>query len=137
MHKSKSHREGGTVQSFFICAAIAVLLIILLSVPASAIALSLKNPSEAIEIISLAVLVLSAAVSGFLNARLFPEQKAVFGASVALFITLLMLLTCVIACNGKVSGSAFMNYGCYFGISTLFSYLGRTGKRRRKTNHRR
>ena len=137
MHKLKSRREGGTVQCFFICAAIAVLLIILLSLSAAAITMSLQNPSASIGIISLAVLIISAAVSGFINAKLFPNQKAVFGASVALLITLLMLLSCVIACNGKVGGSAFMNYGCYFSISTLACYLGRISKKRRKTNHRR
>jgi hypothetical protein len=52
-------------------------------------------------------------------------------------MTLIMLLCGIIVSAGRLSGGAFMNYGCYLGTYALLSYIGMRAKDRRKRKMRR
>jgi ribose/xylose/arabinose/galactoside ABC-type transport system permease subunit len=96
------------------------------------------DPTGKIGIFTLIMLIVSSAVSGIFTSWQNPTEKIGFSMTAALGITLVMLLSGIIISAGKLSGGAFMNYGCYFSIYTLFSYLGSKGKgRRRKRKMRR
>ena len=119
---------------FLICLAISAMAIILFSLIFALIANMSKDPTGNLGIFSLLTMILGAAASGFATAKIKKENAIGFSALVSLALVLIMLLICVIM-NGKVSGSAFMNYFCYMGVATLFSLLGAREKSHKR--HRR
>ena len=129
-------RSGGgeVARTFLICFAISVLLILLFSLISAVIVGSLDDPTKSVGLFSLATMLLSAAVSGVVSSRIKGEGGLKFATLVALAVVLIMLLVNVIISNGKVSGGAFMNYGCYLGVAALSAFLGRkrSGHRRNK-----
>lgn len=135
MFVSKRSMGGaGTAKLFLICFAISVSLIILLSLISAAIVGSLDDPTESVGIFSLGSMLVSAAISGILSTRIKGEGGLRFATLVALSVVLIMLLINVIISSGRVSGGAFMNYGCYLGVAALSAFLGR--KRERHRNHK-
>ncbi len=116
---------GGLLQRFLICLAFSALFILLLAFISALIVNSLSDPTKNLGIFSLVAMLLSALVSGVFCARMAKDKETQFTALVALAVVLIMLLINVIASGGKVSGGAFMNYGCYLGVATLSSLLGK------------
>ena len=132
MHKRKRINSGGVAESFAICFGISTLLIILFSVISAVIAYMLDDPTEHIGLFSLASMILAGVVGGISCARIKGDGGVRFAALVALAIVLLMLLINVILSEGRVSGAAFMNYGCYMGIYSLSAFLGKKTYKHRK-----
>ena len=119
---------------FLICLAMSAMVIILLSLMFALVSNMSNDPTGNLGIFSLLTVLLAAAASGFATAKIKKENAIGFSALVSLATVLIMLLSCVIM-NGKVSGSAFMNYICYIGVATLFSLLGAREKSHKR--HRR
>ena len=136
MHKAKRLLEGGGIGiKFLICFSISALLILILSLISAMIVAGLKDPTKSIGIFSLGAILLSAVISGVICTRVKGEGGLRFALLVALSVVLIMLLINVIICNGKVSGGAFINYGCYLSLSTLSAYIGKKGEGRRSHRH--
>ncbi len=135
MHKRKGTLTGGVAETFLLCFAISVLLIILLSLASALIVGALDDPTKYLGVFSLGAMLLSAIAGGVCCARIKGEGGVRFAALVALAIVLVMLLINVIISAGKVSGGAFMNYGCYLGTFALSAFIGKKKEGHRK--HRR
>ena len=131
MFKGKKSTGRSVAEEMLICLGLSALVIILTSLVGALIASGLKDPTGSLGLISLGAMVVSAIVSGLFSAR-FGDGSLRRSALEALAVVLIMLLVGVIISAGRVSGGAFMNYGCYFGIYLLSAYLGR-----RKHGHRR
>jgi putative membrane protein (TIGR04086 family) len=116
--------------SIGICFGSAVIVAFILAL----IANSSANSTENIPLFALITLVISAAVSGVVISRIKGLGGVKFSALSALAFVLILLLASVIANNGAVPPSAFMNYGCFIGMTAVSAYLGRKKdtKRRRK-----
>lgn len=110
-----------------------VIVFLALSVIGALIVYFMSDPLGAADIASLVVLLMSGAVSGFLNAKLTREGKlAVVGLS-SLAFCLILLLVGLIATGGGVTLRVFLNYLCYIGVSLFFGWLGsREGSKRRR-----
>ena len=133
MHK-KSRTAGGVAESFIICLALSCLIIIVLSLISAAVLSSMADPTKYLGIFSLAAMLISALIAGICCARISKVGDMKFASLVALAVVLIMLLINVIATAGGVSGGAFMNYGCYFGVYILAAAIGR--HRGHHTKHR-
>ena len=131
MFKGKKHTGRSVAEELLICLGLSALVIIITSLIGALIASGLKDPTGNLGLISLIAMIISALVSGIFSAR-FGDGGLRRSALEALAVVLIMLLICVIMSAGRVSGGAFMNYGCYFGIYILSAYLGR-----RRQGHRR
>jgi lysylphosphatidylglycerol synthetase-like protein (DUF2156 family) len=123
--------KGNWVIEFLICLGISSLAIIGLSFAFALVANGLEDSTGNLGIFSLVSLLLGAAAGGFVSAKIKKEGALVFSALVAVAVVIIMLLICVISC-GKISGGAFMNYGCYMGVAVFSAFLG---SRERKHRH--
>ncbi len=134
---SKSKRAGGNIpRSFIISLGISAATIILLSLIGTVIAGSLDDPTRHLGLISLGVMLLSAALGGIISSGIRGEGSTGFSALVALTVVLIMLLINVLICKGRVSLAAFMNYACYFGVAVMSAFLNRKRSGRRKHRHK-
>lgn len=129
----RNARSGRGAFVFFICLFFSVLMILLTSLIFAAIANSSNDPTKNLGIFSFAALLISAFAGGLFSAKVSKKDGVGYSLLVAMSVTLLMLLICIVAEKGKLSGGAFMNYGCYIGVFALSSLLGKSsGKRRRR-----
>ena len=119
---------------FIICLGISVGVLLTLSLIGAAIASMLDDPTENLALLSLIIMLISAAISGLVSTRIKGDGGAGFSGLVALSLTLIMLLINVIACAGKISAASFMNYACYVGVASISAYLGR--KKNKHIQHR-
>lgn len=118
---------------YFPALGISLVTLLILSLVSSMIIYAGENPTSNIGIASLATLISSAAVSGIIISRYKGNEGMKVAGLSSLATVLIMLIIGVILSGGKFSPSAFINYGCYVGISLLAAYLGRKrGKRRRR-----
>ena len=128
----KKIQRGGIAASFVICFIFSVLAILLFSLIMTAIAMATEDPASKIGVFSLLAMLASAFVSGVFTAKFRGDCGLGFPALISLMVVLIMLLINVIISGGKVSGAAFMNYGCYLGVYVLSSLIGKSiGKRKR------
>ncbi len=121
--------SGNWAVMFLICFAISALSILLISLCFALVANTSSDPTGNLGIFSLISLILGGAIGGFSSAKIKKESAVLFSVLVALAITLVMLIICIIL-SGKVSGAALMNYACYVGVSTLSSIIGAREKKR-------
>lgn len=133
MNKGGKYTSGGAV-SFLICLGFSAAALCLASLIGAFIAINNDDPTGVLGIASLASMIFAAIVSGVFAARFKAGAGLGYYALSALTVVLIMLLINVIMSAGRVSGGAFMNYGCYMGSYLLASYLGRKkeGPRRHK-----
>lgn len=122
--------DGGALK-FLICLGFSALLMLVCSFIMSIIAANSNDPTGMIGICSLIAMLLSAVGGGIFSVRMKGDGGIPYAILVALGLVLLMLLIAVISCGGKVLGSAFMNYGCYLGVTAMSAFLGK-----KKTTHR-
>ena len=128
---------GGIYRLYFICLAISLLGVVVLSMITAAILSASTDPTGRIGIFSLITLILSACLGGLVSSGLNPTEKPTFPLTVALGVSIVMLISGVILTAGHLSLGAFMNYGCYFGCYALLSYFGGKGGRSKKRRKRR
>lgn len=109
-----------------------VIVFLALSVVGALVVYFLKDPLGAADIASLVVLLLSGAISGFLNAKMTREGKLTVVGLSSLAFCLVLLLIGLIATGGGVTLRVFLNYLCYIGVSFLFGWLGSREESRRR-----
>ena len=129
-------RNKGTVnrsiyKSFFIGFGLSWAVILAITLISTAITTSLDDPTGNIGIFALGSLLISAAISGFVCCRIKGDGGVAFSTLISLAVTLIMLLINVIACGGKVTLGAILNYICYIGVASLSALLGK-----KRSNHR-
>ena len=133
-----SKKSGSSVgRCFIICLGFSVVTILILTMILAWISISTVDPTGKIGIFSLISLILAAILSGLFASWQNPTDGVGFSVVSGLGMTLIMLLCGIIASAGKLSGGAFMNYGCYFGTYALLSYIGMRAKDKRKRKMRR
>ena len=131
----KSGRSVG--RCFIICLGFSMVTMLIFAMIMAWISISTDDPTGKIGIFSLVSLIAAAVASGIFASKINPTDGVGFSVIAGLGMTLIMLLCGIIASAGKLSGGAFMNYGCYFGTYALLSYLGMRAKDKRKRKMRR
>ena len=132
MYKGKRFSfKGNSAIAFLICLGVSLAAVILLSAIFAFVANISRDPTGNLGIYSLAALLLGGAVGGFASAKINKERALLSSALVALAVTAIMLIVCVII-GGKVGGGAFMNYACYVGVSAFSGFLGTREKKHRR-----
>lgn len=135
MQKGRRALASSTPISFLICLGLSGGVIMLLSVIGALVASGLDDPTGNLGLISLAVMLISAAITGIFCTRIKGDGGVGFSALVALAVVLIMLLINVIICAGKVSLGAFMNYICFIGVAVGSAFLGKKRERRGHRKH--
>ena len=125
--------DDGAVE-FLICFGFSLAMILICSLIMALVANSSEDPTGKIGIYSLVSMTVSAIAGGIFSSRMRGDGGVLYALLVSLAIVLVMLLIAVITCSGKVSGSAFMNYGCFLATSTLAAIFGK--KRNVRRNHK-
>ena len=131
----KSSRSVG--RCFIICLGFSTVTILVLAMILAWISISTDDPTGKIGIFSLISLILAATLSGLFASWQNPTDGVGFSVISGLGMTLIMLLCGIIVSAGRLSGGAFMNYGCYLGTYALLSYIGMRAKDKRKRKMRR
>ena len=131
----KSSRSVG--RCFIICLGFSTVTITVLTMILAWISISTDDPTGKIGIFSLISLILAATLSGLFASWQNPTDGVGFSVISGLGMTLIMLLCGIIVSAGRLSGGAFMNYGCYLGTYALLSYIGMRAKDKRKRKMRR
>lgn len=109
-----------------------VIVFLALSVIGALIVYFQADPLRIADIASLVILLLSAAVSGFLNAKLTGEGKLAVVVLSSLTFCLVLLLIGLVATGGGVTLRVFLNYLCYIGIALFFGWLGKRETKKRR-----
>ena len=128
--KNKRIFDSG-VYTYFLSLGISVLVLLFCSFITAAILHSGEDPTRNIGVATLSSLIVSSALSAFAVSRINRDGGIKTCALVAFGVVLLMLITGAIASGGRLSGSSFMNYGCYLAVFLLTGYIGRIKKKRR------
>lgn len=110
----------------------AVIVFLALSVIGALIVYFQADPLRIADVASLVILLLSAAVSGFLNAKLTGEGKLAVVVLSSLTFCLVLLLIGLVATGGGVTLRVFLNYLCYIGIALFFGWLGKRETKKRR-----
>ena len=118
--------------SFLICLGVSLLAVPFISLIAAFIVNLTDDPTANIGLCSLLTMIASAVFSGAFISLYKKDSSVGFAALVTLCVVLIMLLIGAVFCNGKLSASAFMNYGCYFGVACISAYLIKNKKGRRR-----
>ena len=121
------------VKKLFISVAITAITVLALSFVCALISEKQGSSSAEIKIYSFAVLILASLLSGFVNSKRSSVKESILSSFLC---TLIMLLVGIILSAGKTEAGAFMNYACFFLLSSAGAYLGK--KRVKKARrHRR
>ena len=110
--------------SSFVCLLYSVLItslaFLFITLILSVVAFCTDDPLSWIKPLSIAAIVLSAVVGSLTTSKLYGTPKAILSA---LIITLIMLLSGIIARRGAPQTSTLINYGCYMATSALTAYI--------------
>lgn len=123
--------RGGAVGRLLSCVLISLGLVLVSTLIMAALAGISENPSEKIDVYSLAALLISALVSGFVSAKI-SECEGIKIPLLASFATVLIMLLISVIMGVSPSGASFMNYGCFILVSVFSGFLARKRERRRK-----
>ncbi|MBQ8321765.1 MAG: hypothetical protein IJX92_05320 [Clostridia bacterium] len=91
-----------------------------------------SDPTSKIDIAAFVSLIISSAISGIVLTRLHGKDGLKYTALTSLLLSLIMILISIFLSSGALSGGAFMNALCYFGVSMLTAFIGRGGRRRKR-----
>ncbi len=105
-------------------------LLILLAFIAAIILSAMQDPTANVKLISLATLLICAAISGFFISR--HNRSTLSSIAVSLIFVAIMLAISIIVKKGNVSGALFMNYICYMLVAAFSAFLGKKRERRRR-----
>ena len=131
MLKGKKYLKSDGTMKFLICLGFSIGALVFLSLIMTIIAGFTKNPGAITGIFALVSVIISAVAGGIFTAKMKSDEGLLYPMLVALSLVLTMLLIAVIVCGGRVSGGAFMNYGCYLGVYVLSAFLGKHKPARR------
>ena len=101
------------------------ILLIILTMISAFIVFYTKNPTSLIGLISIAVMLLTGAISGFSISKLKGEGGILISCLSSLLFILILLMIGLIAGGGHISLGNIINYLCYMAVSLLFSFFGR------------
>ena len=128
----KNKITDNTLCLFLISMGIAAASLVICAFVMALIAYSGEDPTKKVATFSLLTLIISAAVSGIIISRMKGDGGVKLAGFGSLALMILLLVIALITEKGSVPPSAFMNYGCFVGISLLAAYLGRKREKRRK-----
>lgn len=118
--------------SFLICLIFSLAIIPLSSLLAAFAVNMTDDPTANIALSSLMAMIISAIVSGIFTSLYKKDCSVGYAASVALCSTVIIMIIGIIINRGRLSASAFMNYGCYLGITCISAYLIKQKNRRKR-----
>ena len=139
MKRNKNIKFAGDGISQIVLGAITYLgLILLFSAVAAALSMVADDPIGSSGAYSLIGAILAGAVGGIITSVGRSDGGIRHSAICAVVAVCVMLLSGIIIARGITSPSAFINYACIIGASTVFAYLFRKkGKRHGKRRMRR
>lgn len=133
MKKHKRMRAAGSgTGSILLGILYSFAFLIVLALLASIFLAGAKSPTKNLGAVSLAVFLIGALASGFVNSKRGGEGGFVRSLITALAFTLLLLVISLIAAGGKISGMHFMNCACYMLVAAFAAFLGRKNPRKRR-----
>jgi hypothetical protein len=127
MRKRRFKDEGG-LKSFATSFGVCILALFGLCFVGALISQLFENSRGAVNYISLAVILVSGAVSGFISRKITGS----FGAAILPGVSLCLLLAALSGVAFGYSLSAFMNEACYALCSVVGAYLARDRRRKRR-----
>ena len=130
--RRSSFGQGNVFYSVLWGALISAAALLSLLAVAAIIANMTADPLSAIPAASLSAALCAAAVSGYRISRRSNEGKLLTVALSSLLLCLVLLIVGLAVSGGKLSGSIFLNYICYIGVSLIFAKLGARERRRRR-----
>lgn len=117
---------------------ISVGALLLISFLCATLTYLISDPLSVIGTMTLVSILLSAAISGIIQTRIFGTDGVRIATLTALFIALVMMLIGFISNHGTLPTSGVMNYICYLLTAIFFSVVGRRREGVRKhRGHRR
>ena len=125
-------KEDSVLYMYFPALGISMITLFVFAFISSLIVYSTANPTNNLEIAALATLISAAIASGIIISRFKGDGGFVVAGLSSFAVVLIMLIIGIIISGGKTAPSAFLNYGCYVGISMLSAYLGRKRGRARR-----
>ena len=132
MVMANGHSKSITVKrAFFFGVIMNALFLILLLILGSAIISSTEDPIKSVGIGSVAVLYLSAFISGFITARRKGEGGFIPVLLSSLFFSLMLLMAGLVVSGGEPAPLSAINCPVYVVISLLGATLAKNRKRRR------
>ena len=130
-HKKRREAPSGAVTMLLGTLASAILTATL-SLIFSFIAYSMANPDGVIGIFSIASLLITGALTGFLLSRSRDEGGILLAVLSSLLFSLILLLIGLIACGGTLPPGCIISYLCFIAVSALAAFLGKKRGRRRR-----
>ena len=132
MRKFKvSNSKAGKISSLLAGVLVFVLIFALCSTLAAILALRAESPMDAASVYSLASVVVSAALGGFILCKIKGEGGVKHSLICASLSTALLLILGMII-GGLPGISSLINYVSFIGTASVFAFLGRKRERRHK-----
>lgn len=129
----KNHAfSKGTAPLFLIGSGLSLLVFVGVFLVATLIVSADTDPTSKIDIAAFVSLIISSAISGVILTRLHGKEGLKYTALTSLLFSLSMILISIFLSGGALSGGAFMNALCYFGVSMLTAFIGRGGRRHKR-----
>ncbi len=132
MKKQKRSGAHGGILSLILGVLYSFAFLILLSLLAAILLAGVKSPTKNLGAVSLAVFLIGAFASGFLNSKRGGDSGFLFSVICALAFTLILLVISLIASGGRISGMHLMNCACYMLAAAFAAFVGRRNPRRRR-----
>lgn len=130
--RRNSKGQSNVFYSVIAGALISAAIMLMLSAVGALIANMTKDPLAVIPIASLSATLCAAAISGYIIAKRSKAGKMLTAALASLLLCLILLLIGLAISGGAISGSVFINYICYIGVSLIFAKLGTVGRKHRR-----
>ena len=127
--KTKNMSFGSLI---LIGAAICLVMLIPVSLILTVISSFLKNPTSATGIISLVCVLISAALSGLVIARISDEGRLPVSALSAVIAVSVMTVIGLLCKGGITTAGVFLNHSAYVALTVISAYFGRPRRKKRK-----
>ena len=116
----KKNTTGSTISKAAFSLLISVGIMAALCALMTVISFCTKDPMSLVKPLSIAAVILGAAVSSLISSRKFSKSASVISS---LIFTLIMMSVGIVAGGGKMNTGALINYACYMAVALLFSFL--------------
>lgn len=137
MNKIKGVRKNSVGKGMIIATALLpVGIYFVISLIFTAICYAGNDPTNAIDIFSLVALLLSGALSSFINARLGAKRGFPIAVIATAFSSALLLILGLVFSAGAIGFGLFMNIICYVMVCLLFGFFGKSSTARKHSRRR-
>jgi len=130
--RKRTARSDGSFGSFLFGVLLSFGFLIILSLIAAIFLAGAKSPTKNLGAVSLAIFILGALISGFVNSKRKGDGGVLFSVIVSLTFSFILLVVSLVACGGKISGVHFMNCICYMLAASFAAFVGKRRERRHK-----